>query len=614
MFLRFSIRWLIFAALATRAVAAVDFSLDDYERWQGYNGWKIQVVVFPGIHSFPRADLLAVMATEKPTWLRRYLPIGHRTLFYADDFASDLFRVERFYQREGFPYPVIRGHVLPREARKELVLKIEIEEGPPRILERWRLELHGARNVGVDSARWTARLPITLGQRLAASALQSSADTLASRLREIGHARARVEFRVIADSLRNTAEVVFDLYPGSFCYLGQTRLTGLKQLSESTARRELTYHEFEPFSPSTLEDTRLKLVRLEIFTFVSVRADTSVRGDTLPVWIETQEGWRYRMRVGAGYDTEERSRASVEFVDLNFLGRGRRLTWENSIAEIRRRTEARLFWPHTPWNATDITLAPKWEFAIEPGYRLETQSASTILSAMPLRKVSVSLSNEVGTARRRDLVESTTRRSYLKSVETASAAWDTRDNPLVPRSGHVLSMSASESGAFYRTSLRWWRAMMAGRAFVPASRFTVLAAKSEIGVMGPLHDSPVTPIEERFYLGGPSTVRGWARNHLSPRAGDTERTPVGGNFSFYLTTELRHNVWGPVTVALFCDAGNVWKNEREWKLPDVYPSAGAGLLFLTMVGPLRVDFAHQLRSNPEGERPWAIHFSLGTPF
>lgn len=614
MSLRLSIWIVVFAALATRAAATVDFSLEDYNRWQGYNGWRIQVIVFPGIHSFARADLLGIMATEKPTWLRRYVRIGHRTLFYADDFASDLFRVERFYQREGFPYPVIRGQVLPLEARKELVLKIEIEEGPPRILERWRLELHGARDVGVDSARWSARLPIKIGERLAASAVQTSADTLAGKLREIGHARARVEPRVVADSVNNTAEVVYDLYPGSFCYLGQTHITGLKQISEPTARRELTYHEFEPFSPSKLEETRIKLVRLEMFTFVSVRADTSVPGDTLPVWIETQEGWRYRVRLGAGYDTEERSRASLEFVDLNFFGRGRRLTWENSLAEIRRRTEARLFWPHTPWNATDVTLAPKWDYIIEPGYRLETQSASTILSAMPLRKTTLSLSNEVGTARRRDRVESTTRSTYLKSVETISLAWDTRDNPLVPRLGHVLSASASESGAFYRTNLRWWRAKMAGRAFVPASRFTVFAAKTEIGIMGPLHDSPVTPIEERFYLGGPSTVRGWARNHLAPRASDAERTPVGGNFSYYLTSEVRHNVWGPVTLALFCDAGNVWKNEREWKPPDVYPSAGAGLLFLTMVGPLRVDFAHQLRSNPEGERPWAIHFSLGTPF
>ncbi|MDD5088646.1 MAG: BamA/TamA family outer membrane protein, partial [bacterium] len=79
-------------------------------------------------------------------------------------------------------------------------------------------------------------------------------------------------------------------------------------------------------------------------------------------------------------------------------------------------------------------------------------------------------------------------------------------------------------------------------------------------------------------------------------------------------SELRHNIWGPVTLALFCDAGNVWKNERVCQPLDLYPSAGAGLLFLTMVGPLRVDFAHQLRPNPEDERPWALHFSLGTPF
>ncbi|MBU0507474.1 BamA/TamA family outer membrane protein [bacterium] len=618
--LRLILTLLLLATAATR-LNAVDLSLDDYQQWQGYNGWRIQVIKFPGIKSFARAEILTVMATEKPTWLRRYVRIGSRTIFYADDFTADLFRIERFFRREGFPNAVIRGSIRPREKHRELVLKVEIVEGPSLLLKNWRLDLRGPQDVGVDSARWALAMPIKIGKRLALSDVKTSADTLAYKLRQIGHARARVEYIVETDSVENTAEVTFILEPGSFCYFGQTHITGLKQLSHGTARRELTFRDFEPFAPHKLEETRLRLVRLEIFNFVSVRADTTVPGDTLPVWIETQEGWRYRVRLGAGYDTDERARASAEFVDLNFFGRGRRLTWGVSIAEIRRQTEARLFWPHTPWNATDITLAPKWELNIEKAYHLETQTASTILSASPLPKVTASLSNEVGTERRRDRVDSldaesqlTSALTILKSVETVSAAWDTRDNPLVPRMGHMIGLTFSESGAVYRTDQRWWRALLAGRVFIPATRFTVLAGKSEIGIMGPLHDSPVTPIQERFYLGGPSTVRGWARRHLSPRAEDADRTPLGGNFSFYLTTELRHNVWGPVTLALFMDAGNVWKKERDWQPLDVYPSVGTGLLFLSMVGPLRVDFAHQMRENLYRERPWAIHFSLGTPF
>jgi outer membrane translocation and assembly module TamA len=39
-----------------------------------------------------------------------------------------------------------------------------------------------------------------------------------------------------------------------------------------------------------------------------------------------------------------------------------------------------------------------------------------------------------------------------------------------------------------------------------------------------------------------------------------------------------------------------------------------GLLFLTPVGPIRVDYAYQLRPNPYGAGRDEVHFSVGTPF
>jgi len=612
--LRF-VRYIVVAAvvLLSGTAARAQFSIEDYDRWQVYNGWRIWVIELPGIHNFGRSDLLTVMATEQPSWSRRYVRIGRRTMFYADNFAADLFRVRNFYRREGFPHAEVHGYVFPDEKHKEVKLKIEISEGPPLILESWRMVFGSDSGAGVDSARWSRSLAVKIGKPLALSDLQSSADTLAHKLRVIGHARARVEFQVLADSLRNTAAATFILYPGRFCYLGATRITGLKQVTESTARRELAYCKFDPFSSTKLEKTRRQLVKLETFSHVSVKPDTATPGDTLAVYIKTDEGRRYHVRLGGGYDTDVGRRASADFTDLNFFGRGRRFTWSGSYADIYRATEARLFWPHTPLNAIDITVAPKWDYKEEPGYRLETVSGTTIFSSEPLDYVNISVSNEVGVARRKDVISGEKTR-YTKSVETFSIGWDTRDHPLVPRKGHFVGMTLAESGAIYRTDLRWWRAIFTGRVLVPATRFTILAGKTEFGIMGPLHDAHTTPIEERFYLGGPTTVRGWRRNHLSPRGVDAERTPVGGDFSLSLTTEIRYNIWGPITAAAFCDAGNVWKNKEVWKPFDLYPSAGAGVLFVTMLGPIRLDYAFQLRPNPYHDKSSAIHFSLGTPF
>jgi outer membrane protein assembly factor BamA len=566
------------------------------------------MIVFPGIASFSRADLLTVMATEKPTWMRRYVRLGSRTNFWADDFAADILRIQNFYRREGFPQAVVRGSIEPREKHEELRLKLEISEGEPLILEHWFISMGSDSGAGVDSARWAPRMPIRIGKRLSRSAATVSADTLRYRLQEIGHARARVEYIIHADSLRNTATLEFVLFPGSFCYFGVTHIRGLKQIAEGSARRELRYHELDPYAPSKLAATRRRLLRLETFRMVRTEVDLDDPSDTLTVWIHTEEGNRYKVRTGGGYDTEERMHLQAEFTDLNFFGRARRFSMLARVSEINRIIEGRLFWPHTPWNATDITWIPGWRLETRPGFVVEEKTMTTILSAEPLPKVTTALSNEVGRELVRDSSETTL------SIETISMAWDTRDNPLIPSQGHVLSLSASESGAVYRTSNRWWRLRLQGRTFVPIDQFTTFATKAESGFMGPLHDSDLTPINERFYLGGASTVRGWGQDRLSPRNPEDSGKPVGGDFTYHITAEIRRDIWGPVGLILFVDAGNVWEDFASAAPLDLYTAGGLGIRFLTPVGPIRVDCGYQLRANPYNENRVAFHLSLGSPF
>ena len=153
----------------------------------------------------------------------------------------------------------------------------------------------------MDSARWASRLAVKNGKRLAQSDLIASADTLAYKVQTNGFARAHAEYDIAADSAAHTATVAFTVYPGDYCLFGPTTITGLKTVSEQTVRRELAYQELDPYSPLKVQDTRENITRMEVFTLVAVRPDTSVAGNILPVRIETQETRRYRMRANAGY-------------------------------------------------------------------------------------------------------------------------------------------------------------------------------------------------------------------------------------------------------------------------------------------------------------------------
>ncbi|MCB9367264.1 MAG: BamA/TamA family outer membrane protein [Calditrichaeota bacterium] len=626
---RIALCLLLLTLFGPQISARADFTLEEFESWQRHSGWLIRVVEFPGIHSFARSDLLEVMATEKPTWLRRYLPLGSRTIFYAEDFAADILRVQNFYHREGFPNAIVRGRVLPNEKSEELRLIVEIQEGDPLLLRSWSFKQTNGSHATLDSARWARALPVRSGKRLAQTELAASADTLVSKLQLNGHARAKVTFDTLNVSL-DSADVVFNINAGNYCRFGQTRITGLKQIEEASARRELAYEPLDPYTPRALEETRKNLLRLEAFRMVRTDVDLEQPGDTLNVLIRTEEGNRYFVRLGAGLDAEEGAHLSGQLTDLNFFGRARRFTLEtgaadilarrgssglfNDIDRIDRRVGFSLFWPHTPYNSTDITLKPLWEYEYKDGTIVRTSSATTRLSASPLPRVTASISNEFG--RQNVLVDTVggSNRISTISIEALDLGWDTRDNPLVPRKGHILSASFAESGLLWNIDNRWWRTILSGRVLIPLDQFTVAALRAETGFMGPLHNSSETPVQERFRLGGVANVRGWGRDRIGPRAPDDNTVILGGDYSLFGTFELQRDIWGPVGLALFSDVGNVWEKTTDARLGDLLPSVGAGVRFLTLVGPIRFDVGYQLRENPYNDPPWAYHILLGSPF
>jgi outer membrane protein assembly factor BamA len=121
------------------------------------------------------------------------------------------------------------------------------------------------------------------------------------------------------------------------------------------------------------------------------------------------------------------------------------------------------------------------------------------------------------------------------------------------------------------------------------------------------------PPEERFYGGGGSSVRGYARNELGPGVWVTRRTieeegervpdigaaefvPVGGTALVIANAELRLPspfLGNIVRLALFVDAGtigvgNVW----DVALLDWRVTPGAGIRFDTPVGPIRLDIGY----------------------
>jgi outer membrane translocation and assembly module TamA len=124
-----------------------------------------------------------------------------------------------------------------------------------------------------------------------------------------------------------------------------------------------------------------------------------------------------------------------------------------------------------------------------------------------------------------------------------------------------------------------------------------------------------------FFSGGPSTNRGFPLLGISPhgvlpflnpatairqvRISCNPNTPgfdptqcflpVGGMTLWELQNEVRFDVSGPLSAAVFCDMGDVSPYEYDIRLDHLHLSCGAGAAYDTPVGPIRIDVGYRIQ-------------------
>lgn len=113
------------------------------------------------------------------------------------------------------------------------------------------------------------------------------------------------------------------------------------------------------------------------------------------------------------------------------------------------------------------------------------------------------------------------------------------------------------------------------------------------------------PPSLRFFAGGDRSVRGYSYESLSPR--NEQGRLRGGQQMLTSTLEYQRRVSGDWWGATFVDTGDAFDN---WGPNDLKTGAGAGVRWISPVGPIRFDVAHPF----DHEDDWRLHFSIGPEF
>jgi outer membrane protein assembly complex protein YaeT len=632
----------------------------------------VRKLSFVGNRSIDKYTLSTVIATSNSSFfasalLVRWIGLGEKRPFDELEFRRDVVRLILFYRQSGFMNVVVDTAV--RRTPRDAFVTFRIYEGEPVRVKQ--LEIEGVAGIA-DERRLRRAIPLQVGDPFNRFLFQASADTIAAWMRNRAHPYSQVLRNFDSDVGALSATVRFEVVPGPRVRVGEIEVRGVERVDTSTVLRTISVHAGEPYKEDLMYQSQRDLYSLGTFRSAQVTLADSVppaSGDSAArIIVRVAEGPRHRIRVGGGYGTLDCFRVQTGWSIYGLLGDARVLDLSARVSKIGRGwplnggLDRNVCHPLQSDPQSDTLNYNVGATVFQQGFFSPRHTVSLGVFAERRSEVRTYSRTQVGSnigvvfnARRRvplgvtygisrgrtaadpaafcsvfsvcDVATQTTleTRRVFASL-TLTAAEHTEDFALDPMSGGHVGITLTHASRLLGSDrlYEFNRGEIEVARYLPFSRRAVFAwrihAGSLVSTRLRLQGQSVqfVPPEQRFYAGGPNSVRGYGANELGPRVyvikGDTTKFVVqngdtiytdsggvrivasGGNSILLANAELRFPA--PILpdrlrLGLFVDLGQVYERQSElYSFDHVRVTPGVGLRVTTPLGPVRMDVAY----------------------
>ncbi|MEZ4281236.1 MAG: BamA/TamA family outer membrane protein [Myxococcota bacterium] len=616
----------LFVALLLSGSAAA-FSTDALDPDRRWLVGRIEIV---GNHALAKSELRRVIETRP----RRLLTFWReRPVFDPTTLEGDLERIRRLYETEGYFKTRVLGHLESKQTADAeiLAVTISIDEGPRAFVTGIEVD------PPVDAPAPDAADPGSQGSERA-DAARRDRTTLRQRALEVGEPFREADYQRLETQLRalhldrghasvetkrsarvrpdrEGVEVRYEIVPGPTARIGAVSISGLEKVHRSLIERELTFEPGDRFSLSAIEESRRRLLQLDLFSSIQIEWQTDPADPGVAtISVALREKKPRELRVGGGYSTEELARAQIRWQSRNWFGGGRRLLLSGRYSSLVRAAELSFAQPHLG----DRDNRGLFEFSLfqqdEANFtRNSIQGVPAFEHSFTPRLV-LTTGLRVETATVRDVVQEVKDRiGGVRDEGTLIGpqlllTWKRVDDLIQPRNGFTLSLEGDYSTRLIGATYDYFRIVGEAAVFKSVFDFAVVAGRLKLGAAQAFGDKERLPIFERLYAGGEGSVRGYRRRQLGPTA--SNGNPLGGRTLIEGGIETRIPVWKQIGVVGFFDFGQVSLDRYDFVPDELRYSAGPGISYATPIGPISL-FAGFPINRQDGEPPWQIHFNIG---
>jgi outer membrane protein insertion porin family len=577
---------------------------------------KIERIVVTGNQYHPTKAILKAMDTSTKGILSFITDSG---AFKKDVLENDVRKIEALYQNSGFMDSKISEPDVDR-GKKGLILTIRIFEG--RQYRVGEIRFSGESGIPEDTLRKAVKL--TRGGLFHRETLLSDLLALTTLVNDKGYAQALVSPGVDKRKEYPVADVTYRFERGTKFHFGKVEISGNTKTLDRVVRHNLDVADGRTYTATGLKTSKENLTRTSYFKDVKISTAPSTVPGEMDAKVEVQEGPTGTLSGGLGYSSIDKIFGVVQLTENNLFGRGWKVSLNSQFGA--RRTTYSIDFRDPHFLDTDFSLllgayktkVKYTDFEKEAtggrvgvGYnfsRFINGSVSLRLDATEILPVpgtipSFNVQQEIdkGLQHTRSLGFNLTR--------------NTTDRFIDPSRGSVQTASLEYAGGPLGGDSQFVKYFLNAKKFYPVTATTVFSWNVLWGHVVPTQGGAEVPLFERFFLGGPYSIRGFKSRSLSPADPNTGEA-IGGNKELVANLEYLFPLVSEISFkgVLFFDVGNAWA-QGSWPFRDegVWAAYGAGVRWYSPMGPLRFELGWNL-NRPEGEPKRVMEFTIGTAF
>jgi outer membrane protein insertion porin family len=584
---------------------------------------SVKKIVFVGNHAFGERQLKDAIKTKEWNLMSWF---NNSDIYDPDRIEVDRDLVRRFYLKNGYADVRVQSAVAEYDkSAKGFVITFTLDEGA-----RYQFGAVDIRsNVPHVSAEpLRSALRTTPGTVYDADAVQKTVDDITRDVAKRGYPFAQVQPHADRDLEHKTIGVVYLIENGPRVYIERINIRGNIRTHDNVIRRELDVAEGDAYNRALIDRAERRLKNLDLFKSVKFTNEPGSAADKVVVNVNVEEKQTGDFWISGGYSTTQGPVGEVTISDRNLWGTGTSGKATLTLGEYTRGFDLAFVDPYFLDNrlsfGVDVfdrqnLVSPTQSYGSDTyGTKFQLGAPLTDEVSGQLRysifNQSVSLSPDLlnctpATAPPGGCASIPIKQAALDGPQWVSmigytAGFNTLDNNQNPTSGVRAAVNQDLAGL--GGDAQFVKTTTDVRDYQPLGNDVVAIARIQDGYVTGWGGQQV-PLLDTFF-GGPQLVRGFAVNGFGPRdlTPGTTMDNIGGNSFWATTAELQAPV--PFTssdfglkVALFADAGNVWGyhgptslSGQSILLPSsslIRSSVGAGLIWSSPLGPLRVDYA-----------------------